>query len=244
MRKSLIVIAGLFVMAEFGSTPPSVQAAVPLPFSTEFTQLLNYGQLLSVNLTAATQLANEIQQLQNSVRNLVNLPNQIFGPIQADINALAGVVQGGFSLAYSMANLDAQFTNRFKGFAGFRPNNYYNNYQTWSQTSLDTTLGTLQAAGMQGQQLQNEQAVLTGLRTMAQTSDGAMEALQVLGQISEQEVQQLMKLRELMLADLQSKQAFQAATIQQQANAEAAAQQFFQFNGATGDGLTFLPGWR
>jgi P-type conjugative transfer protein TrbJ len=71
---------------------------------------------------------------------------------------------------------------------------------------------------MQGQQLQNEQAVLTGLRTMAQTSDGAMEALQVLGQISEQEVQQLMKLRELMLADLQSKQAFQAATIQQQAN--------------------------
>ena len=65
MRKSLIVIAGLFVMAELGSTPPSVQAAVPLPFSTEFTQLLNYGQLLSVNLTAATQLANEIQQLQN-----------------------------------------------------------------------------------------------------------------------------------------------------------------------------------
>ena len=223
MRKSLIVIAGLFVMAELGSTPPSVQAAVPLPFSTEFTQLLNYGQLLSVNLTAATQL---------------------FGPIQADINALAGVVQGGFSLAYSMANLDAQFTNRFKGFAGFTPNNYYNNYQTWSQTSLDTTLGTLQAAGMQGQQLQNEQAVLTGLRTMAQTSDGAMEALQVLGQISEQEVQQLMKLRELMLADLQSKQAFQAATIQQQANAEGAAQQFFQFGGANGDGLTFLPGWR
>ena len=79
MRKSLIVIAGLFVMAEFGTTPPSVHAAVPLPFSTEFTQLLNYGQLLSVNLTAATQLANEIQQLQNSVRNLVNLPNQLFG---------------------------------------------------------------------------------------------------------------------------------------------------------------------
>ncbi len=91
---------------------------------------------------------------------------------------------------------------------------------------------------MQGQQLQNEQAVLTSLRTMAQTSDGAVEALQVLGEISEQEVQQLMKLRELMLADLQSKQAFQAAVIQQQANGEAAAQQFFQFGGATGDGVT------
>ena len=165
MRKSIIVIASLFLMAEIGSTPLSVHAAIPV--ATEFTQLLNWGQLLSVNLTAATQLANEIQQLQNSIRNLGRLPNQIFGPIQADINSLAGVVQGGFSLAYSMANLDAEFTNRFRGFSGFTPNNYYNNYQTWSQTSLDTTLGTLQAAGMQGQQLQSEQAVLASLRSMA-----------------------------------------------------------------------------
>ena len=85
--------------------------------------------------------------------------------------------------------------------------------------------------------------MLNSLRSMAQTSNGEMQALQVLGEISEQEVQQLMKLRELMLADLQSKQAYQAAIIQQQANGEAAAQQFFQFGGAVGDGLTFLPGW-
>jgi len=126
MRKSVVAVASLFLMAEFVNTPPSVQAAAP--FATEFTQLLNYGQLLSVNLTTASQLANEIQQLQNSIRNLVRLPNQVFGPIQADINSLAAVVQGGMSLAYSMANLDAQFTNRFRGFSGFAPNNYYNNY--------------------------------------------------------------------------------------------------------------------
>jgi P-type conjugative transfer protein TrbJ len=240
MRKSVIVVASLFLIAELANTPPAVHAAAP--FATEFTQGLNYGELLSIDLTAAQQLANEIQQLQNSIRNLVVIPNQIFGPIRADIDSLATIVQGGFSLAYSMANLDAQFTNVFKGFSGFTPSNYYGNYQNWSQTSLDTTLGTLKAAGLQGQQLQSEQGVLNSLRGMAQTSGGAMEALQLLGQISEQEVQQLMKLRELMLADLQSKQAFQAATIQQQANGEAAAQQFFQFGGATGDGLTFLPG--
>jgi P-type conjugative transfer protein TrbJ len=250
MRKSIIVLAGLFLMAEFGNTPQVVHAAVPIPipgsptsFSTEATQYLNYGQLLSTNLTAAKQLAQQIQLLQNSLRNLTLLPNQIFGPIQNDINALSRIVQGGYSLAYSMANLNSQFSARFKGFAGFRPTNYYQNYQTWSQTSLDTTLGTLSAAGLQGSQLQNEQAVMNSLRTMAQTSSGEMQALQVLGEISEQEVQQLMKLRELMLADLQSKQAYQAAIIQHQANGEAAAQQFFQFGGAVGDGRTFLPGW-
>ena len=170
---------------------------------------------------------------------------------QQVLEASRGMLQRQYYVVFSsptngiepvMANLDAQFTNRFKGFAGFTPNNYYNNYQTWSQTSLDTTLGTLQAAGMQGQQLQNEQAVLTGLRTMAQTSDGAMEALQVLGQISEQEVQQLMKLRELMMADMSSKQAYQAAIIQQQAADQAAAQWFFTVGPVTSDGKTYLPG--
>jgi P-type conjugative transfer protein TrbJ len=250
MRKIIVVVATLFVMAELVDTPQSVEASIPIPipgsptsFATEETQFLNYGELLGINLTAAQQLTNEIQQLENSIKNLVLLPNQVFGPIQAELNSLAAVVQGGYSLAYSMANLDTQFTSRFQGFSSFKPKNYYGNYQTWSQTSLDTTLGTLKAAGMQGQQLQSEQTVLNSLRGMAQTSTGGMQALQVMGELSEQEVQQLMELREIMLADLQSKQAFQAAVIQQQANAEAAAQQFFQYGGAVGDGQTFLPGW-
>src|SRR5437867_3169935 len=116
MRKCIVAIVSLFLMAEFGNAPPSVHAGAP--FATEFTQGLNYGQLLSVNLTAASQLAKQIQQLQNSNRNLVPVPNQIFGPIQADISALASIVQGGMSLAYSMANLNSQFASRFKGFAG------------------------------------------------------------------------------------------------------------------------------
>ena len=180
--------------------------------------------------------------LQNSISNLMVIPNQIFGPIQADIDLVGHHCPGWLFSGLFNGQSGRAIYERIQRVSGFTPSNYYGNYQNWSQTSLDTTLRTLKAAGLQGQQLQSEQGVLSSLRGMAQTSGGAMEALQVLGQISEQEVQQLMKLRELMLADLQSKQAFQAATIQQQANGEAAAQQFFQFGGATGDGLTFLPG--
>ena len=42
---------------------------------------------------------------------------------------------------------------------------------------------------------------------MSQTADGQMQALNALGQISDQQVQQPMKLRELMMADMSSKQA-------------------------------------
>lgn len=168
-------------------------------------------------------------------KNTNPLSAQVFGPIGTDIARLASIVQGGRALAYSMADLDAEFRTRFRGW-GYNSRTWYSDYRSWSQTSLDTTLGTLRAAGLQGQQLQSEQAVLDRLRVMAQSSDGRMQALQVGNQIAEQQVQQMMKLRQLMLADLQSKQAFQAAQMQRQAASEAASEQFFTFGGRSGDG--------
>jgi P-type conjugative transfer protein TrbJ len=174
-------------------------------------------------------------------KNSQILPSQVFGPISTDIARLASIVQGGQALAYSMANLDAEFRTRFRGW-GYNSRTWYTDYRKWSQTSLETTLATLRAAGLQGQQLQSEQAVLDRLRVMAQTSDGRMQALQVANQIAEQQVQQTMKLRQLMLADLQSKQAFQAAQMQRQAATEAASEQFFTFGGRSGDGRGYQAG--
>jgi P-type conjugative transfer protein TrbJ len=237
VRKSLIA---LILIALSVQSPPSAEAGA---FATEFTQLLNHGQLVMQYIRQGQQLANEINMYQNMLRNVKPVPNQVFGTISMDINALAAIVQGGRALAYSLGNLDQLFRQTYPGY-GYTAGAYYPSYKAWSQTSLDTTLGALRAAGLQGQQLQSEQAVLNGLRGMAQSSDGHMQALQVLGQISEQQVQQLMKLRELMLADLSSKQAFQASTIQQQAASEAATQRFFTFTPSSTDGQGYHAGWR
>jgi type IV secretion system protein TrbJ len=238
MRKCLIILlalSGVTVQA-----PPRAEAGV---FATEVTQLLNHAQLVMAYIRQGLQLENEINMYADMVRNAKQLQSQIFGPINADLNSLASIVQGGRALAYSLANLDVQFRNTFRGY-GTNPNTYYAQYRTWSQTSLDTTLGTLRAAGLQGQQLQNEQAVLNSLRVKASTSDGRMQALQVMGQIAEQQVQQLMKLRELMLADMSSKQTYQAAVIQRQAANEAATEWFFSAGQAASDGRGLWPGLR
>jgi P-type conjugative transfer protein TrbJ len=79
---------------------------------------------------------------------------------------------------------------------------------------------------------------------MAESADGRMEALQVLADINDQQVQQLMKLRAIMLADMTSKQAYQATMIQQQAASQAATEWFFTTGPVTGDGKTYLPGVR
>jgi P-type conjugative transfer protein TrbJ len=238
MRKCLIILLALT-----GATVQAPQRAEAGVFATEVTQLLNHAQLVMSYIRQGLQLENEINMYADMVRNVKQLQGQVFGPINADLNSLAAIVQGGRALAYSLANLDVQFRNTFRGY-GTSPNAYYVQYRNWSQTSLDTTLGALRAAGLQGQQLQNEQAVLNSLRAMASTSDGRMQALQVMGQISEQQVQQLMKLRELMLADMSSKQAYQAAVIQEHAANEAATEWFFSAGPAASDGRGFWPGLR
>lgn len=219
------------------SVPPAT-AGIIANISTETTQLLNYAQLLAQYIRQGEQLSQEILQLQEMVRNGRALPNQIFGSVTADLSQLAAIVQGGQALAYSMGNLDSEFRSRFPGY-GYTAGAYYRDYRVWSQTSLDTTLSTLRAAGLQGQQLQSEQTVLAALRTMASSADGRMQAIEVGNQISEQTVEQLMKLRQLMLVDIQSKQAFQAAQIQKEAQNHAAAEQFFNYVAPARDGVTF-----
>jgi P-type conjugative transfer protein TrbJ len=236
MRKSVVALA-LLVLA--GQNPPRVEAGA---FATEVTQLLNHAQLVMEYIRQGEQLANELNMYADMVKNSRVLSGRTFGAVMNDINALAGIVQGGQALAYSLGNLDQLFRQTYPGY-GYNAGTYYIQYRNWSQTSLDTTLGTLRAAGLQGQQLQSEQAVLNSLRSSLEGTAGRLAALQALGDISEQQVEQLMKLRELMMADMSSKQAYQAAIIQQQAASEAAAQRFFTYTPSQNDNKAYHAGW-
>jgi P-type conjugative transfer protein TrbJ len=236
MRKSLAI---LFLLAFSIQSPPPLEAGA---FATEVTQLLNHAQLVLQYTRQGTQLANELRMYADMLKNSRALSAHSFGAIMNDVNTLAAIVQGGQALAYSLGNLDAQFRRTFPGY-GYSAGAYYTQYRDWSRTSMDTTLGTLRAVGLQGQQLQSEQAILSALRSSLASTDGRLEALHALGDISEQQVEQMMKLRQLMLADMSSKQAYQAAVIQQHAASEAAAERFFMYTPATSDGQTFGPGW-
>jgi type IV secretion system protein TrbJ len=241
MRKCLIAIIMTVILAVSLADPP--QSTNAGAFATEYTQLLNHAQLLLQYIRQAEQLAEAIKQTTDMIKNSRTLPSQRFGPITSDLNALASIVRGGMALSYSLANVDAIFRERFPGY-GYGGTAYYLNYRNWSQTTLDTTLGALRAAGLQGRQLDDEQAVLNSVRAMAQSTDGRLGALQVMGQIAEQQVQQLMKLRALMLADMSSKQSYQAAVIQKQAASEAATERFFNWIPSGSDGTTYQAGWK
>ena len=239
--KRTLTAISMALIVSLGGVEPRAEA-VPGLVATEITQLANKLQLLLSYIRQGEQLTGELQMLEDMLKQSKVLPYQIFSGVMPAIAQLHSMVQTGQALAYSMANIDGQFRSTFPGYASFSPNQWYRNYQTWSNRSLDTTLGTLKAAGLQASQMTSEGEVLGQLRMMAETADGRLLALQVSNQIAHEQVDQLMKLRQLMLADLQSKQAYQAMMIQQDATKQAAAERFFTFTGKTGDGVTFIPG--
>ena len=224
MKKVLACAVAVSLL--FLGVPTPMNAGVVAGVATEWTQILNHVQLVMNYIRMGVQLQIEMQQLSEQLKQGKGLPSQIFGSIQQDLGQLAQIVQGGQALAYSMGSLDAQFRNTFPGYSS-RTSGYFNDYKKWSQTSLDTTMNSLRAVGLQGQQLNNAQAVLTKLRNMSMSAGGQMEAAQVGNQIAEQQVEQLMALRQLMLVDLQSKQAYQAEQIQKEQADKAALEQVF-----------------
>jgi len=133
--------------------------------------------------------------------------------------------------------MDGTFRLRFPGYS--TSTNYGQSYQTWSQTSLDSTLGALKAAGVQNDQFDSDEALLQSLQGQSQSAVGRMQAIEVGNQIAENQAEQLMKLRQLMMADMQSKAAYQSTMVQAQATKQANSDQFFGQTQVTSDGVTF-----
>ena len=101
-----------------------------------------------------------------------------------------------------MANADDVLKQRFQSFADFKTGlangeSFSSSYQNWSTTNRDTIAGTLRAAGLTADQFTSEESTMSSLRSMSESADGQMKALQVGHEIAAQQVAQFQKLRGL-----------------------------------------------
>jgi len=237
LAKGTSAVAMVALMATVTTTPPAAHAGVPGVFATEYTQLLNYAELVGQLEKQAMMVENQLTQIANMTKNGITITNQLFGTVASDITNLRQIVNTGEALSYTMSNLDGTFRLRFPGYVS--STNYGQSYQTWSQTSLDSTLGALNAAGLQNLQFDSDEALLKTLQGQSESAVGRMQALEVGNQIAENQAEQLMKLRQLMMADMQSKASYQGSLVQAEATKQANSDLFFGQTQVTSDGVTF-----
>ena len=158
MRKPLVL---LLLLLTFCSAPGPALAG---PFATELTQILNHVELVLSYAVQAAQLATQIQMLVDAVKNSVRNPNQLFWNIQGDLNSPIDRKRWTDPrIPLLRQSRRPSWQQTYPGYSVYAPTGYYNRYQAWSQTTLDTVAGAMRAARLQGQQLNGETSLITSL---------------------------------------------------------------------------------
>jgi len=218
MLRNIVAVAGVTALTLISGTivPPVKAGGLPGVYGTEWTQIANNIELGNVSVQTLQQLAQAIQQTTTMLRQAKTMDIQMYSDVFGDIQAVQQVVQAGQGLAYSMGNLDSQWNIKYQLNGSQTPNNYGQQYQNWATTSMDTTRGTMQAVTAQGGAFSSDAQMVTNLQNMAKNSvAGSLQVEQGLLQIVAQQLGEQQKLRQLMLADLTAKQAYQAQQEQQ-----------------------------
>ncbi|SMF24847.1 P-type conjugative transfer protein TrbJ [Xaviernesmea oryzae] len=214
--------------------------------ATEWTQLANNAELVSLvgksaeqvnnQITQISQLAEQIQNQLNIYNNLLQntaqLPNHIWGQVESDLKSLQNIVAQGQGVAFSMGNIDDVLKQRFQSFSEMKSNlpdgaSFSTTYQNWSDTNRDTIAGTLKAANLTADQFSSEESTMSSLRSMSESADGQMKALQVGHQIAAQQVAQMQKLRGLVSQQMTMMGTWFQSEQAQKDLAQARREQFF-----------------
>lgn len=208
-------ISAVAIAASISWTAPTL-ANPATGAATEWTQLLNNSELVSLVGQSAEQIENQVtqitqlaEQIQNQLRiydnmlqNTLQLPDHVWGDVENDLMRLQSLVNQGQGIAFAMGNADDVLKQRFQSFAEFEAGlasgeSFSSSYQQWSDTNRETIAATLRAAGLTAGQFASEEATMAELRRMSETSVGQMQALQVGHEIAAQQVAQTQKLRGL-----------------------------------------------
>lgn len=186
--------------------------------ATEPTQILNNVQLV-------LQEANQVQMVANQLNSLAKMPVTNWGQASSDLAALTQAVSVGQGISYTMSNVASAFQQQYPGYQA--PQNFGQSYQQWGQNSLSSISAALQAAGLQSSQFSTERAALSAIQMLANNPLGQTQAIQAGTEIASAQVDQLQKLRQLMMAQIQAQGAYMANQTQTQQAGMAMQQQHF-----------------
>jgi type IV secretion system protein TrbJ len=199
--------------------------------ATEVTQLLNNLQLIDVAMSEAENVAYTIRQYEIMFEDARNIPTHIKQQAIADLRNLARIVATGRAVSYSSGQIDEDYQREHQNFEayegmrrddGSRDHEAFNErYQDWAQVNHDSVRGALRAAGLQAQQFDREDSALRMIETQIEHGAGTKQLLQAGGSIAAMQVEQLQKLRQLQMAQIQLQSAQVGSMIDRQAEDDA-----------------------
>ena len=217
MKKRLLILALAVI-----SLPVFAGAVVG---ATEITQIMNNIELANQYAQQVEQYGTQLQQFQAQLQDLKLNPTSFMGSdVQRLVHGIGGVMGAGQSIGGTMAQIDGNFSKKFKSpLAG----TFSENFKTWTTSSQDTLGGAMRAAGLHRDAFATDTAALAALYNKTQTSQGTVAAVQTLSEINVMQVQQMQKLQDLVATQNVASSTFMAAqNSKDQAHEKAATVHF------------------
>lgn len=150
--------------------------------ATEFTQIMNNAELVSIYSSEIQQVAQQLQMIQNLVQNTKQLPIQMWSSVESNLVSLVNAITSVSGVVNASEDALAMTQQQF-GDGGIL-SNHENRLRSWNQ-GVNNQIGTaLRNMGLNAGQFQTRQQALSQIQSASQSATGRMQVLQAGNQIA------------------------------------------------------------
>ena len=174
-------------------------APAPRPARAQLSTFCINCATWTQQLTSYAMRINQATMLQNQVRNMASLPGQVWNQIEGNFAQTQTLFRRGTQLANNASMVSANLQN-YRGLLG-QTIDMPAQYARWSQQANDNVTATLSGFGLMRDQMTGDRAVVDAIRSRSAGADGAVRAIQANTEMAGAQVNELHRLREIMLED-------------------------------------------
>ena len=241
LLRSRLAPFALAVVLALATTPAVTMSQMPVIDAANLIQTtMTTLKMVESVVNEVEMIANQVRQIENMIQNTRNYGRGIW-----DTEALPRLVRLGRvidqeqAIAYSMANVDGLFRQRYPG---YRPvTDWSREYDTWTRTTLDTLRGTLNSIRLHAGDFATEQGRIQALQAMSDSAEGRMQALQLGNMMAAEQLQQLVKLRQLVMAQINAQNVYMATQTNREAQRAATQSEWVRNGNADAPPLESTP---
>lgn len=169
----------------------------------EVTQLANNAELVSVYASEIQQIAQQLQMIENMIRNTNQIPIQMWSSIESNLVSLVDAITSVDGVVNASEDAIAIMQQQY-GNMGILTN-YSNRLHGWRQ-GLNGQIGVaLRNMGLNASQFQTRQQALAQIQAASQSATGRMQVLQAGNQIAGLMVNELQSLHGTMISAEQAR---------------------------------------
>jgi P-type conjugative transfer protein TrbJ len=224
LSRQLVAVLAIILIA--GVSSAWSYAAIVLDPTNLIQNTISALKAIESVINEVEMIANQVKQIENLVQNTRGYAGVWDREALPRLLRLGQIIEQEQALAYAMVGMDRVFKERYPGYKPMT--DWAAAYDRWTRTTLDTLRGSLAAVRLHADDFGDEQRRIQTLTALSDSAEGRMQAIQAGNMLAAEQVQQLAKLRQLMMAQINAQNVYMANQTNRDAQRAATQQEWIK----------------